>query len=111
MSGTGIARLPEPPYFAVIFASKRASVDADAYAAVAEAMVERGRAQPGFLGIESARGNDGVGITISYWRDEASILAWKRDAAHGVAQQQGKERWYEHYEIRIARVERAYGKV
>ena len=40
-----------------------------------------GRALP-TLGIESARGNDGFGITVSYWADEASARAWGRVAEH-----------------------------
>lgn len=110
MSASGIANLPEPPYYAVIFTSKRTSGD-HGYGAMADAMVERARLQPGFLGVESARGSDGVGITVSYWRDEASIKAWKADSPHQKAQDQGKASWYEHYEVRIARVERAYGKI
>ena len=66
------------------------------------------RAQPGCLDAESARGLDGLGITVSYWKDEASIAAWKNEALHLVAQRLGKERWYQHYEIRVAKVERAY---
>src|SRR3546814_11378097 len=61
------------------------------------------------LGAESTRGDDGFGITVSYWRDEAAIRAWKQQAEHRIAQQIGRRDWYAHYEIRIARVERAYG--
>ncbi len=62
--------------------------------------------QAGFLGIESAR--EALGITVSYWRDEASILAWKQAADHRAAQRLGRERWYSAYAVRVARVERAY---
>ena len=103
-----LARTPEPPYYAVIFTSKRTEGDRG-YAAMAERMVELGETQDGFLGIESARGADGVGITVSYWRDEAAIRAWKRDAEHAQAQAGGKAVWYEAYHVRIAKVERAYG--
>ena len=65
------------------------------------------RDQPGFLGVESAR--DTLGITVSYWRDEASIRRWKRDVEHQEAQRLGREIWYERYRTRIARVERDYG--
>lgn len=109
MNVPGIAALPEPPYLAVIFVSKRSTADDAGYAAMAHAMEELGRKQPGFLGIESARGADGVGITVSYWRDDDAIRAWKNVAAHRGAQEQGRASWYEHYEVRIARVERAYG--
>lgn len=105
---TGLANTPEPPYIAVIFTSKLTE-DNRGYAAVAERMVELAVKQPGFLGVESARGADGVGITVSYWRDEASIAAWKRDEEHRAAQQAGRSRWYADFRMRIARVERAYG--
>jgi heme-degrading monooxygenase HmoA len=109
-TGAGIARTPEPPYYAVIFTSKRTEGD-QGYGQMAQRMVDLGSRYPGFLGIESARGADGVGITVSYWRDEAAILAWKKDTEHEKAQRGGKEAWYQQYEVRIAKVERAYGFV
>jgi heme-degrading monooxygenase HmoA len=105
----GIARTPEPPYYAVIFTSKRAVDDGRAYNAMAERMVDLGARYEGFLGIESVRGSDGIGITVSYWRDEAALLAWKRDTEHQKAQRGGRESWYDSYEVRVAKVERAYG--
>jgi heme-degrading monooxygenase HmoA len=104
----GFASTPEPPYYAVIFTSKRTDDDHSGYEAMAEAMVELALAQPGCLGAESARGPDGIGITVSYFIDEDAIRRWKQHAKHLVAQQLGMERWYSHYDIRVARVERAY---
>ena len=98
---------PEDEY-AVIFTSQRTDGDRG-YDAMAARMVELGSSYDGFLGIDSVRGADGLGITVSYWRDEASIQAWKRDTEHEKAQDAGKKSWYEHYEVRIAKVERAYG--
>lgn len=109
MSADGFARLPAPPCYAVIFSSRRTAGD-QGYEAMAERMVELAQAQPGFLGVESARGADGFGITVSYWASEAAIAAWRAQAEHRLAQESGRARWYEHYEIRVARVERAYGK-
>ena len=108
-SATVIAPTPEPPYYAVIFTSKRASDDDQGYGVAAQRMVELGSRYAGFLGIESARGPDGVGITVSYWRDEAAILAWKRDTEHEKAQRAGQQTWYADYHVRVAKVERAYG--
>jgi heme-degrading monooxygenase HmoA len=108
-SASGFARTPEPPYYAVIFTSKRAVDDGRAYGAMAQRMADLGSRYDGFLGIESARNADGLGITVSYWRDEAAILAWKRDTEHEKAQRGGREAWYEAYEVRVAKVERAYG--
>lgn len=103
-----IAATPPPPYYAVIFTSLRVA-DAhpdDGYAQTAEAMVTLGARQPGFLGIESARDADGLGITVSYWSSLAAIAAWKAVADHQAAQRAGRSRWYRAFMTRIARVER-----
>jgi heme-degrading monooxygenase HmoA len=106
MSDPTIAATPPPPYVAVIFTSVRTDGD-DGYAAMAATMERLAREQPGYLGIEAAR--EGVGITVSYWRDEASAQAWKEVGAHLVAQQRGREVWYRDYRVRVARVTRDYG--
>ena len=103
-----IASTPEPPYVAVIFSSRRTPGD-NGYGAMSGRMGELAEQQPGFLGIESARGEDGFGITVSYWKDEASARTWKQVGEHLAAQALGKTRWYEAYEARIATVTRAYG--
>jgi heme-degrading monooxygenase HmoA len=109
MSGDGRpARTPAPPEDAVIFTSTRTEGDRG-YAAMAARREEMGSRSDGVLGIESARGAAGRGITVSCWRDEASILAWKRDAEHPHAQPAGRETWYGQYEVRIAKGARAYG--
>lgn len=102
------ANTPAPPYYAVIFSSQRTTGDAG-YSDMADRMVELAATQPGYLGIESCRGEDGFGITVSYWRSQADIVAWKRNAEHAVARQHGREQWYGHFELRVAKVERAYG--
>ena len=75
---------------------------------MAERMVVLASRQPGFLGVESTRGADGLGITVSYWSTLEQIAAWKADAEHRLAQSTGRLKWYKHFETRIARVERAY---
>jgi heme-degrading monooxygenase HmoA len=103
-----IAELPEPPYYAVIFTSRRHDPSPDdGYTETAARMLELVREQPGFLGAEIAR--SGVGITVAYFRDEESIAAWKHHADHAAAQATGRERWYDQYATRVAKVERAYG--
>ena len=101
------SKTPEPPYYAVIFTNQLSENDAG-YHRMGEKMFEMASMQPGCLGAESTRDNDGVGITVSYWKDEESITAWKAKSEHIAAQRMGIERWYEHYELRVAKVERAY---
>ena len=104
MTHSNFAALPAPPYYAVIFSSLRTETGADAYAQMAERMVELALQQPGYLGA------DGFGITVSYWASLEAIAHWRADAEHRVAQETGKAQWYEHYELRVALVEKAYGK-
>lgn len=101
--------LPTPPYVAVVFVSRRTVVDDEGYAAMAEQMETLAAQRPGYLGIDAVRDPaTRVGITISYWRDAASARAWKQVGEHLVAQQLGRERWYEWYETHVATVERSY---
>lgn len=104
-----LASTPKPPYFAVIFTSVRTAHDDGGYGAAADRMVELARQQPGFLGVESARGSDGLGITVSYWTTEEAIRTWRENAEHLMVQAQGRAHWYAQFELRVARVERAYG--
>jgi heme-degrading monooxygenase HmoA len=105
---SGVARTPNPPYYAVIFTSLRTEGDDADYAATAERMVTLAAQQPGFLGIESAR-ESGLGITVSYWSTEAAILAWKANLEHREAQRRGRTEWYQRYQLRVVRVQREYG--
>lgn len=102
----GFASTPEPPYYAVIFASQRSAVD-DGYGDMAERMLSLAANQPGFLGVESVRDANGFGLTVSYWRSLEDIAAWKAHGEHRVAQAVGKRKWYQAYRLRVARVERA----
>jgi len=105
-----IAATPEPPYWVVLFTSRRNGADEEGYARMAEAMAELAPKQPGYLGIESTRDAEGVGITLSYWTSEQAIHDWKRVAAHTEAQRRGHATWYHDFVVRVARVERAYTK-
>jgi heme-degrading monooxygenase HmoA len=107
MISSDFAKTLAPPYYAVLFTSQRTPED-KGYSRMSEAMEELAKQQPGFLGIESVKNSDGFGITVSYWESEESIRAWKAQLEHQIAQKQGRKLWYEHYEIRIAKVERAY---
>ncbi|HJV07900.1 MAG TPA: antibiotic biosynthesis monooxygenase [Chromobacteriaceae bacterium] len=101
-------RIPPPPYWAVIFSSQLRS-DEPRYAEMADRMVRLAQTQPGFLGVESShRDAHGNGITVSYWESVEAIAAWRQHAEHLVAQQLGREVWYQSFSLRVARVERAY---
>jgi heme-degrading monooxygenase HmoA len=89
----------------VIFTSIRTGQDADGYARTAARMMELAAQQPGYLGIETTRGEDGIGITVSYWDGLESIRNWRQHAEHQIAQRDGKAKWYAEYRLRLCRVE------
>lgn len=93
------------PYYAVIFTNTRTKGD-HGYADMAEKMESLARGQPGYLGFESAR--DELGISVSYWESLKAIADWKQQADHTFAQQEGIEKWYAWYKVRICLVEREY---
>ncbi len=86
--------------YAVIFSSQLKN--SDGYHAMAAEMAALAEQQPGFLGMESCRSDDGFGITVSYWDSLEAIRRWKAHPRHKAAQEQGKTHWYESYSLRIA---------
>ncbi|WP_413289220.1 antibiotic biosynthesis monooxygenase family protein [Bdellovibrio sp. HCB337] len=97
----------QTPYYAVIFTSRKPS-EADGYDEMAERMEKLSANQNGFLGIQSVRGDDGFGITVSYWKSLEDIKSWKQNLEHLEAQKSGKNSWYTGYEVRVCKVERQY---
>ena len=98
----------KPGTTAVIFFAKRTSMDTDGYSKAAAEMEERAKQFPGYCGFQSVRGADGVGITISYWQSDEAARAWKADSAHSAIREQGRNTWYEWYELIVAEVTRGY---
>lgn len=47
-------------------------------------------------------------VAISYWQNEQDICQWKKDAQHMVAQKKGREKWYRHYRVQVAKITREY---
>ncbi|AHC19772.1 antibiotic biosynthesis monooxygenase family protein [Paenibacillus polymyxa] len=102
-----IAKTPRPPYYAAIFTSERTEGDGG-YGVMGDKMVELAAQQPGFLGVESVRDHNGVGITVSYWESLDAIKNWKYNELHKVAQEKGKSEWYKTFGLRVSKVERDY---
>ncbi|MCW4462420.1 antibiotic biosynthesis monooxygenase [Sphingomonas sp. BT-65] len=99
---------PRQGQVAVIFLSQRTREDAEGYAAAAEAMATLAATQPGYAGIESVRDETGLGVTISYWADDASAAAWRDNPEHARIRDLGRARWYDWYVLEVTRVERGY---
>lgn len=95
----------ESPGYVVVFVSQRCAGD-DGYGEMAERMVALVETYGGYLGAESVRSEDGLGITVSYWQSLDAIAKWKADAEHWAAQRLGMEKWYEHFRLTVAKVEK-----
>jgi heme-degrading monooxygenase HmoA len=97
-----------PGTVAVIFLAQRTADDEAGYRAAASAMDELATQQPGYRGMDSVRGVDGLGITVSYWADDAAAKAWRDHADHTAIRNAGRDRWYSHYDLHVAAVTRSY---
>lgn len=105
----GIAMTVRPAgEIAVIFVSTVTGADPDGYHAAAVAMEALAAAQPGYRGMDSARGEHGLGITVSYWADEPAAVAWRKHPDHAVIRERGRGVWYSSYSLHVAAVTRSY---
>jgi len=65
----------------------------------------------GFISIErfESLATRGKYLSLSFWRDEEAIRAWRNLAEHRVAQEKGRHGIFSDYRIRVAAVGRDYG--
>ncbi|MEP7005602.1 MAG: antibiotic biosynthesis monooxygenase [Sphingomonas bacterium] len=92
----------------VIFLSIRTDADDAGYGEAAAAMESLAAIQPGYRGFESTRDADGLGITLSFWADEASALLWRDHPEHKAIRDAGRDRWYQSYEVIVCEAQRSY---
>jgi len=94
---------------AVLFISERTGDDAAGYAKAAAAMDALAAEQPGYRGVDHVGDAQGLAITISYWADEASAVAWRKHPEHAATREAGRGRWYRWYRLHVATIGRSYG--
>jgi heme-degrading monooxygenase HmoA len=90
----------------ILFRSKltpEAGVDYDAMDAELQALVAQ---NPGFIRAKSYSAADGERLTVVWWRDQESLRDWRHLARHREAQETGRSRWYQYYEMEVATVTR-----
>lgn len=65
----------------------------------------------GFLSIERFESltTPGKVLSLSFWRDEAAVAAWRRHAPHRNAQGAGRAGVFADYRLRVAEIVRDYG--
>jgi heme-degrading monooxygenase HmoA len=65
----------------------------------------------GFVSIErfQSLADSGKVLSLSFWRDEAAVAAWRRHVGHRAAQAAGRSGIFRDYRLRVAAVVRDYG--
>jgi heme-degrading monooxygenase HmoA len=65
----------------------------------------------GFISIERFESLSAPGkiLSLSFWRDEAAVAAWRGETAHARAQAAGRAGIFADYRLRVASVIRDYG--
>ena len=91
--------------YAVIFENQRTENHSQEYSLIAEKMETLVKTMPGFLSYTSVRNEQGLGVTVSYFKDKDSINNWKSNSKHLLAQTLGKKKVYSRYSIKICKVE------
>ena len=92
--------------YVVIFRATVRNSD-DEYSKVATRMRELALGQFGCLDFHAlTEGNEEV--ALSYWQNEESIAKWKSHPEDILAQQMGRERWYESYSVQVAHITHEY---
>lgn len=65
----------------------------------------------GFISVERFQSltTEGKYLSLSFWRDEDALMAWRRHAHHRRAQHSGRHEMFADYRLRVCSVIRDYG--
>ena len=96
---------------AVIFELTPTPGRRDDYLALAAALKEDLSVMDGFVSVERFESltTPGKFVSLSFWRDEAAVDAWRGQTAHRNAQHHGRTEIFSDYRLRVAKVLRDYG--
>ncbi len=96
---------------AVIFEVWPAADRAQTYFDIAAELKPRLQEIDGFISIErfESLSTKGKYLSLSFWRDEAAVGAWRNLEEHRKAQATGRDSVFAEYRIRVASVIRDYG--
>lgn len=96
---------------AVIFELQPAPAAAARYFELAAGLRAELQRIDGFLSVErfESVSRPGHYLSLSFWRDEEAVRAWRNQAAHRAGQQQGRDSVFAGYRLRVAQVLRDYG--
>ena len=96
---------------AVIFEVFPADGKVDEYLDIAAKLKPQLEKIDGFISIErfSSLVEEGKVLSLSFWRDEDAVKAWRNLESHRLAQEKGRAGVFSNYRLRVANVSRDYG--
>ena len=96
---------------AVIFELVPKAGAAPRYFMLAEQLRTQLESMDGFLSVErfESLAHPGRFLSLSFWRDEDAVRAWRCHGMHRSAQQEGRSAVLATYRLRVASVVRDYG--
>jgi heme-degrading monooxygenase HmoA len=96
---------------AVIFELTPAPGKAADYFSLGAALKAEVEQFDGFISIERFESvtNPGKFVSLSFWRDEEAVRAWRNVEAHRAVQARGRQDIFADYRLRVATVIRDYG--
>ncbi len=96
---------------AVIFEAEPAEGRRDAYLDIAAGLRDELMEMDGFISIErfESLNRPGKLLSLSFWRDEQAVRAWRCRPRHRAAQARGRGGVFSGYRLRVASVVRDYG--
>jgi len=83
----------------------------DEYLDIAQGLRAELEQADGFISIErfTSMYEEGKLLSLSFWRDEAAVKAWREQLDHRAAQARGRGELFADYRLRVAEVLRDYG--
>jgi len=95
------------PSLIILFRSKLTDQAREDYQAMNAELEILVRQNPGFIDVKSYTAADGERLTVVWWRDEESLAEWRNLMRHREAQNTGRQKWYEYYNVDVATITRS----
>ena len=102
---SSLAENLDPPFYAVILNDNNLGAEDEAHIGPTDEMVSLAPRQPGFMGLETTRDDQGHWVAISYWRDKSDIEAWRSKGDSKIAKRFHNVRLQDACALRISRVD------
>jgi heme-degrading monooxygenase HmoA len=95
------------PELIILFRSRLTDQAGEEYKALDAELDILARENPGFIDAKAYTAADGERLTVVRWRDAESLAAWRNLLRHREAQEIGRQKWYQYYNVEVATLTRS----